>query len=117
MTMLITEEHLKTLELVLVRLKDYGLRVKPAKGKFFQDSVVFCAHKTDKEGIHKTEDKIEAIINAPRLQDILKLYSWLAFVNYYHRFLPNLSTILYPLHQLLHIDKKWHWSSECDQVF
>ena len=38
-------------------------------------------------------------------------------MNYYHRFLPKLSTVLYPLHQLLHIDKKWHWSSECDQAF
>ena len=28
-----TEEHLKTLELVLARLKDYGLKVKPAKYK------------------------------------------------------------------------------------
>ena len=111
------EEHLKTLELVLARLKDYGLKVNPAKCKFFQDSVVFCAHRIDKEGIHKTEDKIEAVINAPRPQDISELRSWVALVNYYHRFLPNLSTVLYPLHQLLHIDKKWHWSSECDQAF
>ena len=59
-----TEEHLKTLELMLARLKDYGLEVNPEKCKFFQDSVVFCAHRIDKEGIYKMEDKIEAIINA-----------------------------------------------------
>ena len=23
----------------------------------------------------------------------------------------------YPLHQLLHIDKKWHWSTECDHAY
>ena len=105
------EDHLKTLELVLARLKDYELKVNPAKCKFFQDSVVFCAHRIDKEGIHKMEDKIEAVINAPRPQDISELRSWVALVNYYHRFLPNLSTVLFPLYQLLHIDKKWHWSS------
>ena len=102
---------------MLARLKDYGIKINPAKCKFFQDSVVFCAHRIDKEGIHKTEDKIEAVIKAPRPQDISELRSWVALVNYYHRFLPNLSTVLYPLHQLLHIDKKWHWSSECDQAF
>ena len=84
-----TEEHLKTLELVLARLKYYGLKVNPTKCKFFQDSVVFCANRIDKEGIHKTEDKIEAVINAPRPQDISKLRSWVALVNY-HRFHPTL---------------------------
>ena len=78
---------------------------------------MFCAHRIDKEGIHKTEDKIEAVINASRPQGILKLRSWVTLVNYCHRFLPYLSTVLYPLYQLLHIDQKWHWSSECDQDF
>ena len=58
------EEHLKILKLVLAMLRDYKLKVNPAKCKFFQDSVVFCAHRIDKEGIHKTEDKIKAAINA-----------------------------------------------------
>ena len=91
---------------MLARLKDYALKVNTAKCKLFQDSVVFCTHRIDKEVIHKTEDKIKAVINTPRPQDILELRSWVALVNYYHRFLPNLSTVLYPLHQLLHIDKK-----------
>ena len=57
---------LKTLELVLARLKKYGLKVNPSKCKFFQDSVVFYAHRIVKDGIHKMKDKIEAIINASR---------------------------------------------------
>ena len=39
------EKHLKTLELVLVRLKYNGLN--SAMCKFFQDSVVFCVHNND----------------------------------------------------------------------
>ena len=69
------KEHLKTLELVLTRLKNYGLKVNPAKCKFFPDSVVFCAHRIEKDGIRKTEDRIEAVINAPRPQDISELRS------------------------------------------
>ena len=100
---------METLELELARLKDNGLKVNPAKCKFFQDSVVFCGHRIDNDGIHKTEGTIEAVINAQRPQGISELRSWVALVNYYYRFLPNLSIVLYPLHQLLHIDKKWHW--------
>ena len=67
------EKRLKSLKLVPARSNDYGLKVCPAKCKFFQDSDVFCTHRIDKEEIHITEDNIEAIINAPRPQDILEL--------------------------------------------
>ena len=54
-----TEEHLETLELVLARLRDYRLKVNPAKCKFFQDSVVFCAHRIDKEGFTKRKTNLK----------------------------------------------------------
>ena len=38
-------------------------------------------------------------------------------VNYYHRFLPNLSTTLTPLHHLLKKHIKWAWSPECEAAF
>lgn len=38
-------------------------------------------------------------------------------VNYYGKFLHNLSTQLNPLHPLLKHGTKWHWSDECDHVF
>ena len=95
-------KHLKTPELVLARLKDYGEKVNPAKCKFFQDSFVFCV---DKERIHKTEDKVAEVINAPRLQDISELCTWADLVDYHHRFLPNLSAVPYQFNQLLQIDE------------
>ena len=38
-------------------------------------------------------------------------------MNYYHRFLPNLASVLHPLNQLLEKDQKWMWSKECEQAF
>ena len=38
-------------------------------------------------------------------------------VNYYWKFLHNLSTQLHPLHALLKHGTKWHWSDECDTAF
>ena len=31
---------------------------------FFMDSVPFCGHEIDKDGLHKTEEKICAVVNA-----------------------------------------------------
>ena len=42
---------------------------------------------------------------------------FLGLVNYYHRFLPNLSSVLHPLNQLLEKDHTWEWSRECQDDF
>ena len=54
---------------------------------------------------------------APHLQDVSSLRGFLGLVNYYHRFLPNLASVLHPLKQLLDKDQKWMWSKECEQAF
>ncbi|KAL0098891.1 hypothetical protein PUN28_020877 [Cardiocondyla obscurior] len=38
-------------------------------------------------------------------------------INYYGRFIPNLSTILYPLNTLLHLNSKFVWTNKQEQAF
>ena len=38
-------------------------------------------------------------------------------INYHGRFIPNLSTIVYPLNQLLQKDREFQWTPECDKSF
>ncbi|XP_056008456.1 uncharacterized protein K02A2.6-like [Ostrea edulis] len=111
------EEHLQNLEAVLQRLDDYNLRVNLDKCEFFRERVSYCGHEIDSEGLHKTQAKIDAVINAPKPTNVSELRSFLGIVNYYARFLPNLSSTLYPLHQLLSKEKKWEWTPKCDRAF
>ncbi|GFT31024.1 retrovirus-related Pol polyprotein from transposon 412 [Trichonephila clavipes] len=55
------QEHFERLELVLQRLEEYGLRVNKRKSEFFKKSVNYCGHTIDKFGLHKTQEKIDAI--------------------------------------------------------
>ncbi|GFX04294.1 uncharacterized protein K02A2.6 [Trichonephila clavipes] len=55
------QEHFERLELVLQRLKEYGLRVNKRKSEFFKKSVNYCGHTIDKFSLHKTQEKIDAI--------------------------------------------------------
>ena len=87
------------------------------KYAFFKDSIQFCGHRLDREGIHKTQDKIEAVTRAPSPQNVSQLRSFLGLINYYNRFLPNLSTPLAPLYHLLKKGQKWCWSRHCQQSF
>ena len=43
--------------------------------------------------------------------------SFLGLLNYYGKFIPNLATVIHPLNDLLHDDKKWNWSPECAEAF
>ena len=80
------EKHLQNLGHVLQRLEDNGLKVNREKCQFFQDEVIFCGFKIDKEGLHKTQDKVDAILQAPVPDNKTQLLSFLGLLNYYHKF-------------------------------
>lgn len=94
------EEHLKNLDGVLQRLKDYGLRVCKSKCEFFQSSVKYLGHVIDAEGLLKVPSKVKAIMDVPAPKNVSQLRSYLGLLNYYGRFIPNVSSRLIPLHQL-----------------
>jgi hypothetical protein len=65
------------------------------------DQVTYIGFLVDKQGIHPTDEKIAAIRDAPRPTDAKEVKAYLRHLNYYGALLPNLSTVLQPLHQLL----------------
>ena len=86
------------------------------KCEFFRDRVQFCGHEIDR-GLHNTQEKTEAVVSAPRPENVLQLRSFLRIVNYHNRFLPNASTLLHTSHQLSEQDSEWQWTEQCQQVF
>ena len=67
--------------------------------------------------MHPTEEKVKAIKEAPRPKNVSELRAFLGIINYYGKFLPNLSTQLAPLHQLLQKDSRWRWGGDQNQAF
>ena len=110
-------EHFQNLENVLQRLQQYGLRVNIDKCFFMKDRVTYCGHEIDKSGLWKMQDKVDAVLNAPVPQNVAQLRSLLGLVNYYNRYLPNLSTVIKPLNELLEKNRKWVWSDACQSAF
>ena len=112
-----TEEHLQNLEEVLKRLNQYGLRANKEKCKWFHKSVSYLGHVVSNAGLKKSPDKIKAVTEAPKPQNVSSLRSFLGLINYYNRFIPNLASVLQPLYQLLEKGKKWNWSKQCEEAF
>jgi len=97
-------DHLAALEEVLSRMEKAGLRLKKKKCQFMVPSVTYLGYIVDSEGLHPTPEKIRAITEAPSPRNVTELKSYLGLLSYYSRFLPNISTILAPLYQLLRHD-------------
>ena len=61
-------------------------------------------------GLHATPHKLAAIQKAPPSRNAQELRSFLGLLNYYAKFIPNLSTLIHPLNRLLGQRISWRWT-------
>lgn len=111
------EAHIKAVDEVLRRLSEAGVRLKREKCSFMLPSVEYLGHRISSVGLQPTDEKIRALKEAPVPCNISQLKSFLGLLNYYGKFVPNLSTLLSPLHRLLQKKSTWTWGPEQQQVF
>lgn len=111
------DEHLQNLDTTLTKLEEAGLLLKRLKCSFLLPSVEYLGYKISKKGLQPIEDKVKAIHKAPAPTDVSQLKSFLGLVNYYVKFLPDLSTVLMPLYKLLWKDTQWSWGEAQQKVF
>lgn len=110
-------ESFTRLEQVLEKIKTYNLTLNREKCKFFKQSIEYLGHVIDERGLHKSQDKVKAILDAKRPQNTKELKSFLGLANYYNKFTPNLASTLQPLNALLKRDSKFCWTRHCEESF
>ena len=77
----------------------------------------FCGHTIDKNGLHETVNKVEAITKMKKPENVTELQAFLGLVNYYRKFLPNIACVLRPLYKLTELNQKFIWSQACQTSF
>ena len=83
------EEHLVRLQAVFDKLKAAGLKLKPSKRELFKKQINYLGHVVGHEGVSTDPDKIKAVTEWPRPTTVTEVRSFLGFVGYYRRFIPN----------------------------
>ncbi|XP_037512270.1 uncharacterized protein K02A2.6-like [Rhipicephalus sanguineus] len=91
----------KMVRRVLQVFRENGIQLREDKCVFGAREVTYLGHRIDREDLHPSERKMEAIMQAPAPQNVQELRSFLGLITYYRSFLPNMSTVLAPLYQLL----------------
>ena len=61
--------------------------------------------------------KVDGVQQMPPPKDVSTLRSFLGSVQFYSKFIPNMSTLAAPLTRLTRKDVKWDWSSNEQQAF
>ena len=75
-------------------------------------SVEFLGHVINEHCLSPMKIKLVAIHKVPSPHNVTELRSFIGLLNYYHIFLPNISTVLLLalMYALLKKNTKWHWS-------
>ncbi|UYV69438.1 K02A2.6-like, partial [Cordylochernes scorpioides] len=111
------ESHLDILKRTLKILKENNFTINKNKCLFVKNEIEYLGHKINEFGIYPLKDKLACIKNCPVPKNITELKSFLGFLSFYSKFLPNLSDLAYPLYNLLKKNVKWSWNVETDGSF
>ncbi|GBN90620.1 Transposon Tf2-6 polyprotein [Araneus ventricosus] len=113
---------IRHLESIFTRFRKYGIAINESKCEFDKDSIDFLGYTINSKGCTTHRDKFKVILEYSILVTISELRRFLCMANYYHRFIPNIATILPPLNQLLVGENKCdkrevQWNIETEKSF
>ena len=95
----------------------YGLVFNPQKTHVKAPAVNFFGCLYDADGVHPDLDKVDAIHTLPVPTNVTKLQEFLGMVTYLSPFIPGLSTLTAPWHELLKKDTDFTWNATYEAAF
>src|SRR5882672_9563944 len=110
-------ELIRLTHLVLQRLQELDLYLRPAKCSFNQTSVEYLGLIISEGELRMDPVKLKAIDEWPLPKTVKDVQKFLGFCNFYRRFVKDYSTIARPLFNLTKQNTAWLWTSECNNAF
>lgn len=110
-------EMIARLEMVLQRLRNANLKLKPKKCNLFQKEVLYLGHVVSAEGVKTDPTKVEAVKSWPTPSNPTEVRSFLGLASYYRRFVQKFSDVVKPLTNLTKKDQPFIWTGECEEAF
>ena len=103
------KEHMSNVKQVVDRLEQAGFRCRLDKSKFMEPKVIYLGHEVSAQGIKPVTSKVETLNKAGYPESRDQMIAFLGAVQYYARYLPNLSTVIEPLNKLRSTQVKWNF--------
>ena len=103
-------DHLAKVRIVLQRLLDNDLYLKPEKCHFAQKSVEYLGMIVGSHGVSMDSVKLDGILNWPTPTSVTEVRSFLRFGNFYKPFIRDYAKIARPLHDLTKKGTPFAWT-------
>ena len=110
-------EHDMRLKQVMDKAKACGLKFNKGKCKFRQNQISYVGHVLSGEGLKADPEKIRAVQDMKRPQSQRELMTFLGFIQYLKKFMPNMADISAPLRKLTEKDVEWKWTETEENSF
>lgn len=109
--------HMSNLRTVFETLRRYNLKINPYKCNFFRKEVVFLGHKCSENGISPENIKLKTMRDYPEPNDKESTKRFVAFANYYRKFIKNFAILAQPLNFLTKKSTEFSWGEESRAAF
>ena len=110
-------DHDRKLRALLERCQNRGMVLNQDKLKLRVKRVKFMGHVLTANGLEPDPDKVKAIKEMPRPQNVEDAQRLNGFVNYLAKFLPHLAEAMEPIRRLTRKDIRWQWAEEQERAF
>lgn len=110
-------EHMQHLERIFQKLSQHHITINRKKSQFLKSQIVFLGHIISEKGISMDPDKIQVIKNFQPPKTKKQIQSFLGFINFYRKFIRDLSQDTEQLSALVKKDTKWIWGTAQQQAF
>ena len=97
--------------------RKHNLKLHPEKCSFFMHEVTFLGHKCTDKGILPDDKKFDVILNYPVPHDSDSARRFIAFCNYYRRFIKNFADYSRHITRLNKKNVPFEWTDECQNAF
>src|SRR5271170_6204780 len=111
------EELAKSERIVLQKLRENDLYLKPKKCEFREPKVEYLGMVIKEGQISMDPVKLGGIRDWPIPTSVKEVRSFLGFGNFYRRFIKGFSELAQPLNDLLKKDKKFEWTLNQQHAF
>lgn len=111
------EEHLKDLQAVFDRLKEYNLTANREKCHFCCSRIKYLGHYITPQGLALDPEKVLAINKMKPPSNVKHLLTFLQMCSWYRRFVQNFAKVTEPLSRLTKKNVEWKWETEQQTAF
>lgn len=110
-------EHMDHLEAIFDRFDQYNVKININKSHFLRRKITFLGHIISEKGITMDPEKVQTIQNFQPPQNKKQVQAFLGFINFYRKYIRDLSKNTEVLSSLSKKGIPWKWDLPQQQAF